>query len=208
MKRRITITCACILLAGQAFGQETWPVKKLRLFTGVPATGAHSSELPDPCSVLDADAAAGLLAAPSATRRPPAAGEVEAGSTCRYVSDADDKATASLTFTLNDVEAASSGQANKTDLRSRAVTLGAPAKGELIEVDGIGNLAYAIVGRNAVALVVFTGIDAAAPDGQPGAREVIGIYRVADSAQPVPELMKNVYRVGRQQITGLQRRME
>lgn len=158
--------------------------------------------MPDACEVLDVTAAISLLATavePSGPRE----WLPKVTSQCGYRPSSKAKAKAELNMMFLPLALVDSYTMSREELRAKAGGFNALMGATLIDVEGIGNIGFALIGEGAVTLKVYTGIYGTAMDSDELVTELVLTYTLTDSSQPVADLMKKLYDLSRVQFESL-----
>jgi hypothetical protein len=159
--------------------------------------------IPNACDVLDEITAMSLLAARTVEPSGPREWLPGVTSQCGHRSVTDRKASTELNMLFMSLALVDSYTMPREELRAKAGGFALLTGAQLIDVEGVGNIGFALIGDKTITLKVFTGIYGTAADSDELVSELVLTYTLADSKQAEPDTMKKLYDASRAHVQRL-----
>jgi hypothetical protein len=162
--------------------------------------------IPDACDVLDESSAMPLLAATEVEPAGPREWLPKVTSQCSHRSVANRNTSIELIMMFMSLAMADSYTLPREQLRVITGGFALLAGAKLDDVEGVGNIAFAVLGENYLKLKVYTGIYCTAEGSVLFTSELVLTYKLTNSELSPPDQMKLLYDASRAHMEILQKK--
>jgi hypothetical protein len=162
--------------------------------------------IPDACDLMDERSAMTLLSAAEIEPAGPRETIPTVTSDCGYRSVANRTTSIELTMLFMALVMADSYTMPREELRVKAGGFALLTGAQLNDVEGVGNIAFAVLGENYLTLKVYTGIYGTAEGSDRFTSELVLTYKLTNSELSPPDQMKLLYDASRAHMEILKKR--